>query len=267
MRYISLVLVMLCLSVSGCVPLWVMNQPEPIPSPRPLDIQNIFYTDRLKGDSVKYFKNKVVFIADVSSNPYFKSLEVFIADKDGRNNLQRVTFATSSNSQNYISFAKNVDLVFDESRLFVVFGKVYRDPNPLFFLEELTGNPLILLESTIGNKIFEKNVEAASVKSPDKKKIVFIAENGNVLSIYAMGEDLNFNKIADLPNTIQPNKEPRTGKEYPADIKWDETGITVYTKQILSDFWNAWLVRSREYRLNVDGSNFQLIKTEDIKLM
>ncbi|MCX5713898.1 MAG: hypothetical protein NT033_03625 [Candidatus Omnitrophica bacterium] len=268
MKNIIFVVIMpLVICLSGCVPLWVMNQPEQVLSPRPLDIQNIFYTDRLVGDSVKYFKNKVVFIADVSADPYFKSLEVFIADKDGRNNLQRVTFATSSNSRNYISFAKNVDLAFDESRIFVVFGKVYHDPNPFFFEEELTGNPLILLEPTTGNKIFEKNVEAASIKSPDKKKIVFVAQDGAVLSIYVIGEDMNFNKIADLPIAIQPNKGPRTGKEYLAGMKWDGTEIALYTNQILPGFWSGWLNRFREYRINADGSNFQLIKTEDIKLV
>lgn len=267
MRYVSLALVLLCLGLCGCVPLYVMNQPEPIQPPRSLDVQNIFYTDRLKGDSVRYFKDKVLFIADVSSDPYFKSHEVFVADKDGRNNLQRITFVTSSNNRNYISCAKNADLVFGESRIFAVFGKVYKDPNPFFFVEPLTGNPLILLDSATGNKVFEKIVDAACVKLPDKNKIVFVAQDGAVLGVYEMGIDGGVNKIADLPAAIQPNRSPRTGKEFPDDIKWDESGITVHTAQVLPGSWSGWLNRSREYRINADGSNFQLINTKDIKLI
>ncbi|MBN3038481.1 MAG: hypothetical protein JW869_03585 [Candidatus Omnitrophica bacterium] len=273
MRSLVLILASSLIILQGCaVPIYDLNAKEPPRPPRPLDIPNIFFSDRVKGDSVKYFKDKVVFLADVGTSPYTSNVEAFMADKDGKTNLQKLTFATSGNTRNYITFARKIDITFGESKIFVEFSKVYRDPNPFYFLETIPGNPLIILDANSGNKLFEKEVESACCQLSANKKVAFIAKDegaqgAGLLGLYIIGEDLNSTRIADLPDSIIANRSYRSGKEYLSHMEWKEDGIIFYTNQIEPGFWSGWVNRFREYRVNPDGSNLRLIKKEDKKLI
>lgn len=270
--------------ISGCVPLWIMNQPEQPQLPRPLDIPNIFYSDRLVSGSVRYFNNKVLFIADIGTSPNFTNLEAFMADKDGRTNLQRLTFGTGNNNPYFITYARLIQLVFNDSKILVEFNKMYRASNPLAPITEMSGCPFYIFDLN-GNKIFEKNVQCVCVNEDDKNTIAFVAENESgiqskpPLGLYTMGDDLQSRKICDLPTQINLGVSENEcmeylrgnglcvtiSKEFPYDMIWKDGEIKFTTLEYKNNVWSGFDVITRIYKVNPDGSDLKLLETKRIK--
>lgn len=265
-----LIIMLLSLLLAGCVPLWVMNQPEQPPQPpRPIDIPNIFYSDRINAKSVRYFKEKVLFKADISTSPH-GDVEAFMADKDGKNNLQRLTFVTGSNTDYFITFVNKAEPVFNDTMLFITTGKIQRYSNPLMPLNYISGNPFYLFDVQTGNNIFEKDIQSACVSLPDKRKVYFIASNenaeanGSSLSLYVMGEDLQTQKVSDLPANIKKwavpldyNNSPTNSDEFVFNLDFENGEIKITTWQYPSAYIELMI---REYLVSPNGSNLRRIK-------
>lgn len=253
---IFVLIVPLLICLTGCVPLWVMNQPEPIPPPRPLDMQNIFFSERVVGISRQYSGDKVLFIADISTSPYGQQYEAFLADKDGKN-LVRLSF----------DGARRVRWIFDGAKFLVL-------TSSLVIFDSQTKNEV--------NKIPE--VEEACV-SRDGKEIAFIrrveysdkssykSNSMPYYAVYTMGEDLQPKKIIDLPPQIRPALGPfskpeklfQTEEHADLTLNWTNEGISFctyqYTVAIVSDNYTT----ERTYMVNPDGSNLRVVEQKRVR--
>lgn len=285
MKRIILLTMVICLTgLAGCAPVWIMNPPEQVHPPRPLDIQNIFYTDRLAGNSVKYFNNKVLFIVDVGTSPNFTNMEAFMADKDGKSNLQRLTFDAANNNLYFITYARSVQPIFNNSKILVEFKKIYRASNPLAPITEMSGNPFYIFDLN-GNKVLEKNVQGICVNEQGNNTVAFIAEDESgtppklPLSLYTMENDLRLEKIWNLPAQISLGVSESdcmvfiqgnglcvmNSKEFVHDMSWKNGEIKFITLEYKPNFWSGFDVIQRVYKIKPDGNDFKLLETKRIK--
>ena len=195
MRRLALLLATLFL-LSGCVTAtYVLNQPKPSPVFRPLDMPNIFSSERVRVNTPMYARERVIFLADISTSEE-KQFEAFLANRDGTNPI-RLTF----------SGAARVGTAFEDEIFFVL-----SNGNP--HIPGWLSRPFTLsFFDDSGKKMNALNDVHEICHSPDKSQLALLqpivasADRNEPLALYLLDRNMQRKKLADLPpkvGVVQP---------------------------------------------------------------
>ncbi len=255
MRNLFLFAIVLSLiGLTGCAPVWIMNPPEQPQPSRPLDMQNILFTDRVL--TRDYFGDRIAFIADISTT-YPVCYEAFVSDKQGKN-LTRLTFGSAFDGIKQIGWA------FQGKNVFVVTVT----SNKIMFFDAQTFNEvhkIIGVEQACASPNHEEAAFIQKIDYPDKSS--YKDKSKPICAIYLIGENYEARKIIDLPvsiglttdetnffgNRIRPEQLVSSG------MQWTNEGISFHTSQYYISLGNNYELY-RKYMVNPDGSNLRVVE-------